>query len=218
MPNLDNHYWWDVDGKDLRELHAYTRNLLAELARGGIKRPRDWDGRVPTDPAELALDRFKVQCKLMTVTVRKPDSGGNAYMQYKCTPFPLEGMDELCLMLYTNVGLRMFTNSGDRLRAAAGAPRAQRPALCLSEGLTLQCAGRTEYLGDRDWCKRGVYGPWTMAEIVITCEIPLRDPNGNARDDVEIEILASKEMQHDMLTRQGSGWKHRWSRRWRANF
>jgi hypothetical protein len=68
------------------------------------------------------------------------------------------------------------------------------------------------------WSKRGVYGPWTMHEIVITCEIPLNDPNGNARDDVEIEILASKEMQRDMLTRQGSGWKHRWSRRWRSNF
>jgi hypothetical protein len=50
-----------------------------------------------------------------------------------------------------------------------------------------------------------------MAEIMITCEIPMDDPSGN--DDVEIEMLASKEMQHDMLRRSGSGWKHRWSRR-----
>jgi hypothetical protein len=151
----------------------------------------------------------------MTATVRRADSGGIAYLQYKSTPFPLEGMDELCLMLYTNVGLRLFTNSGDKLHAAAGAPITQRPALCRSEGLILRCAGRTEYLGDRDWSKRGVYGPWTMAQILITCEIPMNDPSGIARDDAEIEMLASKEMQHDMLRRSGSGWKHRWSRRWK---
>jgi hypothetical protein len=79
----------------------------------------------------------------------------------------------------------MFTLDGDRLRAAVGAPAEQRPALCLGEGLHLKCKGRTEYLNDRAWSKHGVYGPWTMTEIRVTCEIPLRNPKSTAREDAK---------------------------------